>query len=285
MEKSKTIGFIGQGWIGKHYADELEERGFSVVRYAKEPQYEGNKDAIADCDIVLVAVPTPTTPEGFDDSIIRAVLPLVGKGKTAVLKSTIVPGTTARLQEMFPDIVLLYSPEFLSEATAQYDTAHPFASIVGMSKETDPHRKAAEEVLAILPQAPFSLVCKSTEGEIFKYTHNVSGFVQIIFFNMMYDLAIHFGCDWSVIRSAIMADPFIPNRYSEPIHKSGRGAGGHCFIKDFEAFRRAYNTAFPKDVAGQKILEGNGEKNSTLLISTHKDLDLLKGVYGPDILK
>lgn len=285
MENSKTVGFIGQGWIGKHYADELEGRGFSVVRYAKEPQYEGNRDAIVDCDIVLIAVPTPTTPEGFDDSIIRAVLPLVGRGKTAVLKSTIVPGTTARLQDAFPDIVLLYSPEFLSEATAQYDTAHPFASIVGMSKETDAHRKAAEEVLAILPQAPFSLVCKSTEAEIFKYTHNTSGFVQIIFFNMMYDLATQLGCDWSVIRSAIMADPFIPNRYSEPIHKSGRGAGGHCFIKDFEAFRRTYNATFPQDLAGQKILEGNVVKNITLLTSTHKDLDLLEGVYRPDVLK
>lgn len=285
MEKSKTIGFIGQGWIGKHYADELEERGFSVVRYAKEPQYEGNKDAIADCDIVLIAVPTPTTPEGFDDSIIRSVLLLVGKGKTAVLKSTIVPGTTARLQEMFPDIVLLYSPEFLSEATAKYDTSNPFASVVGMSQDTEVHKTAAEEVLSVLPKAPFSLVCKSTEAEIFKYTHNTSGFVQIIFFNMMYDLATAMNCDWSVIRSAIMADPFIPNRYSEPVHKSGRGAGGHCFIKDFEAFRRTYISAFPQDTAGQKILEGNVEKNINLLVSTQKDLDLLEGVYGPNVLK
>jgi len=34
MEKQK-IGFIGQGWIGKNYADNFEERGFTVIRYAK----------------------------------------------------------------------------------------------------------------------------------------------------------------------------------------------------------------------------------------------------------
>jgi UDPglucose 6-dehydrogenase len=285
METSKKIGFIGQGWIGKNYADDFEERGFSVVRYAKEPQYEGNKDAIAECDIVLIAVPTPTTPEGFDDSIIRAVLPLVGKRKIAVLKSTIVPGTTAKLQEMFPDITLLYSPEFLSEATAKYDTSNPFASVVGVSKETDMHRSAAEEVLSVLPKAPFSLVCKSTEAEIFKYTHNTSGFIQIIFFNMMYDFATKMGCDWSVIRSAIMSDPFIPNRYSEPVHKSGRGAGGHCFIKDFEAFTRVYTEMLPDDESGSTILRANIQKNIHLLTSTKKDLDLLEGVYGPDVMK
>ena len=282
MQTNKKIGFIGQGWIGKNYADDFEERGFSVVRYAKEPQYEENKDLIATCDIVFIAVPTPTTPEGFDYSIIRAVLPLVGKGKTAVLKSTIVPGTTAKLQEMFPDIVLLYSPEFLSEASAKHDSSHPFASIVGMSGDVILHRPRAEEVLVVLPKADFSLICTSTEAEVFKYTHNTNGYVQIMFFNMIYDLATKLGCDWSVIHSAIVADPFIASRYSEPIHKSGRGAGGHCFIKDFEAFKQKYTELFPYDVSGLALLQANVDKNIGLLKSTNKDLDLLAGVYGQD---
>ena len=57
-----TIGFIGQGWIGKNYADDFEERGFEVVRYGLEPEFAENKDRIKDCDIVFVAVPTPTRP-------------------------------------------------------------------------------------------------------------------------------------------------------------------------------------------------------------------------------
>ena len=88
------IGFIGQGWIGKNLADHFDRRGFEITRYAKEPEFESNKDAIAECDVVFIAVPTPSTPTGFDDRILRSVLPLVGKGKTAVIKSTILPGTT-----------------------------------------------------------------------------------------------------------------------------------------------------------------------------------------------
>ena len=80
-----TIGFIGQGFIGKNYADDFERRGFSVTRYSLEEPYRGNKEKIKECDIVFIAVPTPTTPEGFDDSILRGVLPLVKEGKTAVI--------------------------------------------------------------------------------------------------------------------------------------------------------------------------------------------------------
>ena len=100
----------------------------------------------------------------------------------------------------------------------------------------------------------------------------------------MYDLAKKFGCDWSVIRKAIVADPFIPNRYSDPIHKSGRGAGGHCFIKDFEAFKDLYEKILPDDKNSVSILEGNIKKNIELLLSTKKDVGLLRGVYGDDII-
>ena len=40
------IGFIGQGFIGKSYADDLERRGHAVVRYALEEPYRKNKDKI-----------------------------------------------------------------------------------------------------------------------------------------------------------------------------------------------------------------------------------------------
>ena len=70
------IGFIGQGWIGKNYADNFEQRGFEVARYGLEAEYNGNKEKIKNCDIVFIAVPTPTTPEGFDCGILKQVIKL-----------------------------------------------------------------------------------------------------------------------------------------------------------------------------------------------------------------
>ena len=85
---------------GMKIADDFERRGYETVRYSLEEPYIGNKDKIKDCEFVFIAVPTPTTPSGFDFSIVKASIRLVGKGKTAVIKSTIVPGTTVKLDPL-----------------------------------------------------------------------------------------------------------------------------------------------------------------------------------------
>jgi len=276
------IGFIGQGFIGKNYADDFELRGYTTVRYALEEPYRGNKEQIKDCDIVFIAVPTPTTPEGFDDSLVRGAIELVGEGKIAVVKSTIVPGTTKTFQTQYPNHIVFYSPEFLSEATAAEDAAHPFSNIVGATIDDEAHRVAAEQVHAVLPPAPYSLTCDSTEAELIKYAHNGSGYMEIIFFNLMYELAQKSGVNWAPIQEALQADPYIAHRYAKPIHKTGRGAGGHCFIKDFAALRGLY-TEKVGDALGIEAFKAIEKKNIALLKGSGKDLDLLKGVYGENV--
>lgn len=278
MKKPK-IGFIGQGYIGKNYSDEFESRGYTVVRYAKEKPYLQNKDVIKNCDIVFIAVPTPTTPDGYNVNIIRSVLPLTGEGKIVVIKSTILPGLTNKLQEEFPDRIIMHSPEFLSEATAVYDASYPFLNIVGITRETTEHKKAAELVHSILPEASNSFTVKSVEAEIIKYSHNCSGYTQIIFFNLMYDLAQQMGAEWKNIEQAIKADPFVPNRYASPVHKSGRGAGGNCFIKDFAAFREVYEKEVDSPI-GVSLLKEMEKKNIELLTKSGKDAEILRGVYN-----
>lgn len=282
--KKPLLGFIGQGWIGKAYADNFEERGYEVVRYSLEKPWVKNKDRIKECDIVFIAVWTPTTPEGFDISVVESVLPLVGEGKTAVLKSTILPGTTLELQKKFPKITVLYGPEFLSIASHVHDAAHPFANLVGMPESDARHYLAAERVMKMLPKAPLSLICKSAEAEIFKYSHNASGYAQVILFNLMYDLGQKFGVNWDVVNRAIQADPLISNRYSNPIHKSGRGAGGGCFIKDIAALRAHIKKHLPHDELAHQVFDAMEAKNIELLTRSNKDLDLLEGVYGKAIV-
>lgn len=277
----ELIGFIGQGYVGKNYANDLEARGYATVRYSLEEPYRQNKDKIKDCDVVFIGVPTPTTPKGFDASIVREALGLVGAGRIALIKSTILPGTTAVLQKECPDITILYSPEFLSETTAAYDAAHPFSNIIGIAAASERHRQAAAVVHSILPPAPFSFTCASTEAEVIKYAHNASGYVQIVLFNIIYDLAEKVGCDWSNIHQAIVADPLISNRYAQPMHKSGRGAGGNCFIKDFAAWSELYDKLVG-DELGKQLLKSMQQKNIDLLAKSGKDLNLLKGVYGEE---
>ncbi|MFZ3043751.1 MAG: hypothetical protein WA058_01430 [Minisyncoccia bacterium] len=274
------IGCIGQGWIGKNYANDFEARGYDVVRYALEAPYSANKDAVAECDIVFIAVPTPTTPEGFDYSAIRTVLPLVGSGKTAVIKSTILPGTTETLQKLFPDIFVLHSPEFLVEASAAYDAAHPNRNIIGIPKDDAAYRERAEAVLGVLPKAPYAKIMPAQDAEFVKYAGNCYLFTKVMFMNLLHDVVAAAKSDWQNVREALIHDPRIGSSHTEPVHKSGRGAGGHCFIKDFEAFRDMYQMNVTHDSYGNALLAALKDKNIELLANSGKDIELLEGVYG-----
>lgn len=278
-KKKPTVGFIGNGYVGKHIADDFERRGITVVRYALEAPFDQNKEVVKACDIIFVAVPTPTTPEGHDGSIIENVLKDL-KDRIVVIKSTVLPGTGERLQKKFKSLTLLSCPEFLGESTAAYDAAHPIMNIVGMPIDTPKHRRAAKQVMALLPSSPFSLICSSTEAELKKYAHNTSGYIQIVVFNLFYDLAQKLGADWEPIQRALVANPFIASRYSHPVHKGGRGAGGNCFIKDFAALRKFIKGALPKDAHALRMLESIETKNLELLASTKKDEHLVRQVYG-----
>jgi len=288
-EARPTVGYVGQGFIGKNYADELEGRGFPVVRYSLEEPYRKNKDTIKDCDIVFIAVPTPTTPTGFDDAIVRQAVSLVGDGKVAVIKSTMLPGMTEAIQKQFPKKVVMHSPEFLREATAAYDAAHPDRNIIGMCTDTPEVRALAQKVISILPPAPFELVCSAVEAEFIKYAGNNWLYIKVVYVNILYDFVKRLGGSYEAVRDAFAADPRMGRSHLDPIHQSGhggppgRGAGGHCFIKDFAAFRQMYEKTFPEDAHGIKVLKAMEEKNVKLLRDTHKDLDLLEGVYGKSI--
>lgn len=273
------IGFIGQGWIGKHYADEFEARLYSTVRYGLEPQYVGNKDKIKDCEIVFIAVPTPTTIDGFDDSIVTEALTCIGLGNIAVIKSTLLPGTTEKLQDLFPGIFVIHSPEFLVEKTAAYDAAKPKRNLIGIPKDTEEFRKKAESILKILPEAPYNKIMHSRDAEMVKYAGNCFLYTKVIFMNLLYDVALASGCNFESIQEAMVNDPRIGESHTQPVHTSGRGAGGHCFIKDFEAFRTMYQENL-SDAIGNTILKAIAQKNIDLLKESNKDIDLLTGVYG-----
>ncbi len=294
MEKLKKlnkenlkIGFIGQGWIGKNYADNFEERGFNAVRYSLEKKYKGNGDKVDACDIVFIAVPTPTTPKGFDDSILINAIKKVSKTpKIIVIKSTIIPGTTQKLQDMFKKdgLVILHSPEFLTEATAKFDASHPKRNIIGVPEGIDVD-SLIKLVMSILPDAPYKAIVPAKVAELVKYAGNCWFYFKVIYINLLYDLANKLGIDYEMVKEAMSFDPRIGFSHLDPIHHDGRGAGGDCFIKDFRVFSKIYGNLLKEDFDGRMILEYMEQKNIELLIKSNKSLDILSGVYGKERVK
>lgn len=284
------IGFIGQGFIGKNMADDFQGRGYSVVRYALEPEYANNRAAVADCDIVFIAVPTPTTPEGFNYDALKTVLALVGEGSIAVIKSTVMPGTTALLQKQFPKLIVLHAPEFLREKHAAEDARKPERNIIGMPETTEKYQQAARQVLAVLPEAKHETLCQAEEAELIKYGGNTFLAMKVVYMNLLYDLAQSLGVDYEVVAGSMGDDMRIGSSHTRVIDRSGhsgsvpgRGAGGHCFPKDLAALRESFAQHCAEDKTGIALLQALEAKNNELLIKSKKDLDLLKDIYGTQL--
>jgi len=283
--KQPSIGFIGQGFIGKNMANDFESRGFRIVRYDNETN-SANKDLIKACDFVFIAVPTPTTPRGFDDSIVRSVLKLVGDGKTAIIKSTIKIGSTEKFQKLYPYKYILHSPEFLTEKNVVRETTHPVRNIIGYTAKSKP--KAAA-VLRLLPKAPHNFLVGSREADLSKYMGNNFLFLKVIFANIVYNLAQRKKVDYDIVADMVGHDARIGHSHLAVKHQSGhggrpgRGAGGHCFIKDMAAFVEMFNeepVRNKEDKAVRELLDRIVRFNNRLLVDTEKDLDLLSGVYS-----
>jgi len=79
-------------------------------------------------------------------------------------------------------------------------------------------------------------------------------------------------------------DPRIGMSHLNPIDQSGvdgkigRGAGGHCFVKDFVALRM-YAEESGLDPESLNVLKSVENKNIELLKGSGKDLDLLASIY------
>ncbi len=281
-QTKEKIGFIGQGYIGKNYSDDFEERGYEVVRYSLEKKYKENKEKIQTTDIVFIAVPTPTYKGDFSVKIVEELIPLSKSGASVVVKSTLIPGTLEKLQKKFSNRFLFHSPEFLSKKTAREDARNPKRNIIGIPIDSDEYRDKATHIMNLLPKAPYELICTAREAELTKYINNTFFYTKTVFMNLMYEIARKNGCDWEVLKTAIEHEPWIANQHITPVHKSGRGAGGECLIKDFSALL-GYYEKFIDDAYGIELLKALEKKNVQLLTSTHKDIEILDRVYGVEL--
>ena len=280
----EKIGFIGMGFVGKNLYDNFKSRGYDVVGYSKEKKYVDNKKELKKCKIVFIAVPTPTCEDGFDDSILLEVVSFLANDTIVCIKSTLPCITLKKISKKFEDLQILHVPEFLDENTAREDTDHPKKNIIGVSDlDSGVCLLAAEKVMKILPKAPYSSICKYEESTYIKYVHNCYFYIKNVFFNLSYDMAVKLGADWDVVWRGVLSEPRIDSIHTRPVDKGGRGAGGHCLIKDFAVFRNMFLELCDEDVKGYLFLQYAEERNIEYLVKTDKDVDLVKGIYGKNI--
>lgn len=228
------IGIMGSsGYVGgasKKYFQKIN----ADVRLYDKYKNEGSLEQIQEADIIFIAVPTPydEVSGGFDLSFVRdAVAGLRGE-KIIVLKSTILPGTTERLQKEFSHHRFLFNPEFLTQATADSDMQYPDRQLVGYTAES---YSSAGTVLRVLPLSPFERIMPATEAEMVKYFNNTWFATKVTFANQIYELCRALGVNYEIVREAAAMDKRIGPSHLDVHHGGYRGYGGACLPKDTRA--------------------------------------------------
>ena len=233
-------GVVGVGMVGGAMQRYLEKKqGLEIFLYDKGKGL-GSIDDVNKAEIVFVCVPTPYLKDGkgFDLSYVEETLNMLQGEKIVVIKSTVLPGTTAMLQQKYPQHKILMNPEFLTEETADQDMLYPDRQIVGYTENS---HSVAGDVMQLLPLAPFERMLPSTEAEMVKYFGNTWFSVKVSFANQMYDLCQAVGIDYDRMVEAAAADKRIGRTHLNVFHKGARGYGGKCLPKDTKAIIQLAN--------------------------------------------
>ncbi len=244
---------------------DTDKRKLSAVKEGRSPFYEPGVDTLLKrhfkagtlramddtleasrwAEVVFMAVGTPSRKDGsMEDRYIRDVARQIGRSlkaisgfRTVVVKSTVVPGTTAGLirrtlerasgKRAGKGFGLAMCPEFLREGSAMQDSLHPDRVVVGSIDDR------SFDVLSRLfsPLGSVILRTSPTAAEMIKYASNTFLATKISYVNEMSRICEKVGVDVYDVMEGVGLD----KRISPHFLRAGVGFGGSCFPKDVSA--------------------------------------------------
>lgn len=274
-----TLGVIGGGFVGGSFADGFKHYTDTKL-YDKDPKRCVNTfEEVAKQDVIVVALPTPMQKDGaVSTSIVEGVLDSLeayyGENGIAndlgfqpvIVKSTIPPAELETLNVKYEHILVMYSPEFLTERTARLDFQQSNRIIVGTVDPPDDlddltvEEQLVHDLFALrFPMVPIywtSLVGAS----LIKYFTNVFFCTKVSILNEFYQVCEMLGEDYEDIIGLVMMDQRIGrSHYQVPGHDGKLGFGGHCFPKDLNGYMHIAKSVDVKPTVSRAAWEKNLE--------------------------
>jgi len=287
LKLKQKIGVVGNGFVGgavrfgfsPNVGVDAEIRVYDVNPNKSTHTLE---ETINESDFIFLSVPTPANKDGsinidILDKALQEIdeVPVGPRNNVILIRSTVIPGTTRKLQAKYSQLNLLFNPEFLTERSANFDFINQSRFIIGSSDTLFSQQKSNDLTNLFRQRFGHSISVLQTTyetAEMIKYMNNCFFATKVSFMNEMYQVAKKSNVNWEDAVSGFVADGRIGHTHLDvPGHDDKFGFGGSCFPKDIQAMINF------GEVNGidMKVLKGVWEKN--LEVRPKQDWKKLKG--------
>lgn len=205
-------------------------------------------EAVLASDISIICVGTPSTEQGHLDLThvltvaeqIGNVLKKKASFHTVVIRSTVLPGTNAKVGEIIKkisgkernsDFGVVSNPEFMREGSAVHDYYNPAVIVIGSDC-----KKSIDFVKDIYKNVKSPIIETDIHvAELIKYVNNSFHALKISFANEVGNICKALNIDSHVVMDVFCKDKNL--NISTAYFKPGSAYGGSCLPKDLKALR------------------------------------------------
>ncbi len=236
-------------------------------------------NVLSKTDIVIVVIGTPVDENAMPNpnAVIEAVLEISGflkNDQIIILRSTVFPGVTKKLEErlhdIFPQIKIAFCPERIAEGKA-VEELRTLPQIVGVRSD-----QVFEEVSKIFSKIGVeSIQTSPEEAELAKLFTNVWRYIKFSAANQFWMMANDFGVDYENIRNAIIYN----YERAQDLPRPGFTAGP-CLYKDTMQLSALVQQNFPLGNASIMINEGLPGYLVSKIENNYKLENLVVGILG-----
>jgi nucleotide sugar dehydrogenase len=241
------IGIIGQGYVGTAIKLGFQDH-YDILTYDKfdlaKSTHSKISDLVKEVKVLFVCVPTPmrkdgTCYTGIVEEVIREINE-TADDHIIVIKSTIPPGTTDRINEEYTHSTVIFNPEFLTEENFLEDFKNQKRIILGGDRKGT--NKLRQIYSKVFPNATIVKTGSNT-AEMVKYFTNCFLATKVSFANEMHSVCEQIGIDYDkVVEYATYDERLGKSHWAVPGPDGDFGFGGHCLPKDLSAIINTFKT-------------------------------------------